>query len=79
MDELASITALFNEAKNEMEQAKNDKEELEELREIKSDIDRKDKQNAMIIENQVRRPGCGLGRTTDGLPAGQPRKYCADS
>jgi hypothetical protein len=53
MDELANVTALYNEAKTEISQAKADKEELDELRELKSDIDRKDKQNAMIIENQV--------------------------
>jgi hypothetical protein len=89
MDELANITALFNEAKSDMEQAKADKEELEELREMRSDIDRKDKQNAMIIENQVRggvraRAGlrkcwhgrCGGGEPAPGQPAGARGHEC---
>jgi hypothetical protein len=33
-------------------------EELEELREMKEDIQRKEKQQAAIIENQVRLPTC---------------------
>lgn len=36
-------------------QAKNDQTELEELREMKSDIERKEKQQASIIENQAKR------------------------
>lgn len=54
MDELANINALYNEAKEIIEQSKVDASELEELREMKSDIERKEKQQAAIIENQVR-------------------------
>ena len=54
MDELASINALYNEARSDLEQTKADGEELTELRELKEDIERKEKQQAMIIENQVR-------------------------
>lgn len=53
MDNLASINALYNEAKDELEGSKADQAELTELREMKSDIERKEKQQAGIIENQV--------------------------
>ncbi|KAJ9511982.1 hypothetical protein QJQ45_004434 [Haematococcus lacustris] len=55
LEELASISALYSEAKEQVEQAKNDERELEELREMKSDIERKDKQQAAIIEHQAKR------------------------
>lgn len=55
MEELADATALYNEAKQEMADHKADQEELEELREMKEDIERKEKQQAMIIENQAKR------------------------
>lgn len=55
MEELASITALYNEAKSDLEQSKQDQDELEELREMKADIERKEKQQAAIIENQAKR------------------------
>lgn len=55
MDELANINALYTESRAELEQSKADGEELEELRELKSDVERKEKQQAMIIENQVSR------------------------
>lgn len=53
MDELASINALYHEAQGDLEQSKADEAELEELRDMKADIERKDKQQAVIIENQV--------------------------
>ncbi len=53
MDELASINALYNEAKSELDVSKADQEELAMLREMKEDIARKDKQQAQIIENQA--------------------------
>uniref|UniRef100_A0A7S0Y9G8 Kinesin motor domain-containing protein n=1 Tax=Polytomella parva TaxID=51329 RepID=A0A7S0Y9G8_9CHLO len=55
VDELASVSALYNDSRAEVEQMKNDQEELEELREMKADIERKEKQQAVIIENQARR------------------------
>ena len=57
MDELANINALYIEAKEEVSKA--DQAELAELREMKSDIERKEKQQASIIENQASRvEGC---------------------
>jgi len=53
MDELASVSALYNEAKADLEASKADQSELNELREMKEDIERKEKQQAAIIENQV--------------------------
>ena len=53
MDELASINALYSEAKAELESSKADQQELIDLREMKEDIERKEKQQAAIIENQV--------------------------
>lgn len=53
MEELASINALYVEAKNEVEATRQDAAELEELRELKSDIERKEKQQAAIIDQQV--------------------------
>ncbi len=53
MEELASINALYVEAKNEVESSRQDAAELEELRELKSDIERKEKQQAAIIDQQV--------------------------
>lgn len=53
VDELASTAAAMNELKSELETLKLDVIELEELREMKADIQRKEKQQAMIIENQV--------------------------
>lgn len=54
MEELATVNALYAEAKSEVEQRAGDLEELDELREMKADIERKEKQQAAIIENQVR-------------------------
>lgn len=48
------MNALYSEAKEQVEQAKSDERELEELRELKQDIERKEKQQASIIEHQVR-------------------------
>ena len=59
MDELASINALYSEAKGELEVSKADQQELTDLREMKEDIERKEKQQAAIIENQV--GGCVRG------------------
>ncbi len=73
MDELANVTALYNEAKTEISQANADKDELDELREMKSDIERKDKQNAMIIESQVGRHAAVLEPCkTQSCSAGYP-------
>eukprot|EP00877_Chromochloris_zofingiensis_P014605 jgi/Chrzof1/9399/Cz04g01170.t1 len=55
VDELASTAAAMNELKSELETLKLDVIELEELREMKADIQRKEKQQAMIIENQAKR------------------------
>jgi hypothetical protein len=53
------VNALYTEAKELVEQAKSDERELEELREMRSDVERKEKQQAAIIEHQV-----GFGGTT---------------
>jgi len=55
LEELASINALYNELKETTENNKFDAAELEELRELRADIERKDKQQAGIIENQAKR------------------------
>ncbi|EFJ53111.1 Kar3 member kinesin-like protein [Volvox carteri f. nagariensis] len=55
MEELASINALYVESKAELEQSRADQSELEELRELKADIERKEKQQAAIIDQQARR------------------------
>ncbi|GLC77793.1 hypothetical protein PLESTB_000955500 [Pleodorina starrii] len=55
MEELASINALYVESKAELEQSRADQAELDELRELKSDIERKEKQQAAIIDQQARR------------------------
>ncbi len=53
MEELASINALYVESKAELEQTRADQTELDELRELKADIERKEKQQAAIIDQQV--------------------------
>ena len=54
MEELASVNALYAEAKADLEQATRDAGELEELRELRADVERKERQQAMIIESQAR-------------------------
>ena len=70
MDELASINALYNEAKGELESSKADQQELQDLREMKEDIERKEKQQAAIIENQV--PWMGY---EDMMPWGERTRW----
>ncbi len=53
MDELANINALYNEAQEELVVGKADQIELQELREMKTEIEVKEKAQAVIIENQV--------------------------
>lgn len=59
------MNALYSEAREHLEQAKLDERELEELRELKADVERKEKQQAAIIEHQVGAQGrwwaCELG------------------
>ncbi|GAX81265.1 hypothetical protein CEUSTIGMA_g8697.t1 [Chlamydomonas eustigma] len=55
MDELAGINALYSEAKAEVDASKADQQELTDLREMKEDVERKEKQQAQIIENQAKR------------------------
>ncbi len=54
MDELAGVNALYTEAKDALDQIKADEQELSELREMKADVERKEKQQAEIIHSQVR-------------------------
>lgn len=54
MDELSHINVLYNDTKTELDSCKADQAELEELREMKEDVKRKEKQQQAIIENQVR-------------------------
>lgn len=44
MEELSKTTALYNSNKLELEQIRTDLEELEELRDMKADVERKEKQ-----------------------------------
>ncbi|PNH02813.1 Kinesin-like calmodulin-binding protein [Tetrabaena socialis] len=55
MEELASINALYVEAKSEVDQSRADQSELDDLRELKADIERKEKQQAAIIDQQAKR------------------------
>lgn len=57
MDELSHINVLYNDTKTELDSCKADQAELEELREMKEDVKRKEKQQQAIIENQVRGVG----------------------
>ncbi len=54
LEELAGVNALYTEAKEQLEQSRADEQELVELREMKADVERKDKQQAEIIQSQVR-------------------------
>lgn len=56
MEELSKTTALYNSNKLELEQIRTDLEELEELRDMKADVERKEKQQ------QVTRSCLLLGR-----------------
>lgn len=73
MDNLASINALYNEAKDELEGSKADQAELTELREMKSDVERKEKQQAGIIENQVGTSLLWLAVVSGGKGGGRSR------
>lgn len=53
MEELANVNALYSESKIDLEQNRNNEAELEELREMKADIERKEKGQAVIIQNQA--------------------------
>eukprot|EP00878_Enallax_costatus_P038268 GHUV01043455.1.p1 GENE.GHUV01043455.1~~GHUV01043455.1.p1 ORF type:complete len:1268 (+),score=413.50 GHUV01043455.1:1733-5536(+) len=55
MESAAHNAADLEEMRHELETARRDATELDELREMKSDIERKEKQQASIIENQARR------------------------
>lgn len=74
MEELASINALYVEAKSELEGTRADAAELEELRELKSDIERKEKQQAAIIDQQVCVCGWGGGGVTGAQGLGLRRQ-----
>jgi hypothetical protein len=53
MEAAAQSAAQIDDLKTQLEAAHADAGELEELRELKNDIERKEKQQAAIIENQV--------------------------
>ncbi|GMH43112.1 hypothetical protein BSKO_11034 [Bryopsis sp. KO-2023] len=55
VEELSNTTKLFNQNKLELEQIRTDLEELEELRDMKADVERKEKHQQLIIENQSKR------------------------
>ncbi|CAD7703005.1 unnamed protein product [Ostreobium quekettii] len=55
MEQLANVTAMFNENKSELEQIQTDKEELAELLAMKVEIESKDRANAHTIEAQARK------------------------
>lgn len=54
MEAAAQSAAQIDDLKTQLEQARVDAAEVEELRELKNDIERKEKQQATIIEGQVR-------------------------
>ena len=55
VEALGNSEMMLNELKSETEQMKMDAVELDELREMKEDIERKEKQQAMLIESQAKR------------------------
>lgn len=55
VESLGNSEMMLNELKNEMEQMKIDMAELDELREMKDDIERKEKQQAVLIAAQSKR------------------------
>lgn len=62
MEAAAQSAAQIDDLKTQLEAAREDAGELEELRELKNDIERKEKQQAAIIENQVGHcPTCNAG------------------
>jgi chromosome segregation ATPase len=54
MEAAAQSAAHIDDLKQQLEAARDDLQELEELRDLKKDIERKEKQQAAIIEGQVR-------------------------
>lgn len=55
MEELANATLLLNERNAEFDQLKTAADELEALREMKDDVERKEKQQAAIIDSQAKK------------------------
>lgn len=55
MEELDKTQKLYHKNKLELEQIKMDLSELDDLREMKADVERKEKQQKVIIENQAKR------------------------
>ncbi len=47
------MNALYEAVRSELDGVKQDQNELQELREMKDDVARKEKQQAAIVENQV--------------------------
>lgn len=77
MEAAAQSAAQIDDLKSQLDGARVDVGELEELRELKKDIERKEKQQAAIIENQV---GCGCGGVrrwrAGASPERQPQWGC---
>jgi TolA-binding protein len=67
MEAAAQSAAQVEDLKQQLEAARDDLQELEELRELKKDIERKEKQQAAIIEGQV---GSLQGRAVGGSAQG---------
>jgi hypothetical protein len=61
LEAAAQSAASIEDLKAQLEAARVDFAELEELRELKTDIERKEKQQAAIIENQVGVAGAAAG------------------
>ncbi|CAD7699890.1 unnamed protein product [Ostreobium quekettii] len=55
MEELGKMEELYQANKHELEQIRTDLNELEDLREMKADVERKEKQQKAIIGNQMKR------------------------
>jgi hypothetical protein len=67
MEAAAQSAAQIDDLKAQLDGARVDVGELEELRELKKDIERKEKQQAAIIENQV----CGAVNLVPGFVCGR--------
>lgn len=55
MEELANLTAMYNENLTDLDQIKQDQEELTELRELKREIESREQEQAAVIEQQAKR------------------------
>ncbi|CAD7697902.1 unnamed protein product [Ostreobium quekettii] len=55
MEKLANITAMYNENLADLEQMKEEQKEVSELRELKREIESREREQAMVIEQQAKK------------------------